>query len=679
MRLSLLLPVPVLGWSDAGHHFAAYIANTVMKQSTRFWVHSQVGGLEDFDAALRAASTWADHDGQSEETDEYHFVHTPFRQCLPYVAARDCGFRGSGKCLVTGIERYLTESVDESAPKEVRSVAVKMLVHLIADLYQPLHTGFAEDHGGNDIDLLNTDNAGESLSLHGYWDRIITTNSPPSGFTRKSVLKRSRVNVEDIIGALSTPEGVSAWLAGVVSQNAIEHTCGSAYKHIDGKWVQSGDLLDEEYGTAGRRLSVALLIDAGVTLSALLDHIANIWISRENAVSAIREAVLAKAESDRLQRIEDETRANPYTHLSIDEFDFDPEEIVLATAETRVPTPSRKKRSDRLDLSEIGSVCLVRVFDQWHITSGTRGELIKNKKAFIRSVSTYSVDFVSKDTKRTVVLSVDLDAFPADSAFDPDFVVRLIYRLKGRKYHGRKVVVPRGPQRTTANAVAGPFDRIRVENKDYTGETIDKTTYAGTQLRVPTPADLQIGISGFTILSERDITRSNLMKRLGAAKFPHLSAERQLDEYIGTHLLSKRCSEVILFEERDSVALVTSPSALAISATKPGSSMRVWGLSSQIDSSRPLLVLIDQNLLEELVSFEAMNFLIGCARENGMSNALALRPTLDRELDEVLNGITGSTPVITDEPRILAEDIFLYFDQRCPFDTILAIEWQLLH
>jgi hypothetical protein len=678
MRLTLLLPVPAIGWGDAGHHFAASVANTVMKQSTRFWVRSQVGGEGEFDAALRAASIWADHEGQSKETDEYHFVHTPFRQCLPYVAARDCGFRGSGKCLVTGIERYWRESVDESASKETRSVAVKMLIHLIADLFQPLHTGFAEDHGGNDIDLLNTDSAGASLSLHGYWDRIIMYDSSPSGFGRKSVLERSRVNVEEIHTSLSTPEGVSAWLAGVVSHNAIEHTCGSAYKHTDGEWIRSGDLLDEEYGTTGRRLSIELLIDAGVALSTLLDHIANMWISRENAVSTIREAVLAEAEADRLQKIQDETTANPYAHLSIEEFDFDPEEIVLAASETTAPARPRGKK--KRPAAETGSVCLVRVFHKWYITSRTRGNLIKEKKAFIRSITTYSVDFFSADTKRTVVMGVDLDAFPTDSAFDPEFVVQLIYKLKGRRYHGGKVVVPSGSsQSTTANEVAGPFDRLRVEQQDYPGETADKTTYFGTQLRVPTSGDLQIGISGFTILSDRDITRSKVMKKLGAAKFPLLSAERQIDAYIGNFLLTKRCSDVTIFEGHDGIALVTSTSALASSAIKSGSPIRVWGVSSQIDSSEPILVLIDQNLLEELVSYEGVSFLLGCARTNAHLKALPLRPTLNRELDEILNLITGSPLAIANEPRILAEEVFLYFDPRCPFDTILAIEWQLLH
>jgi hypothetical protein len=48
---------------------------------------------------------------------------------------------------------------------------LKMLFHLIGDLHQPLHCGYASDKGGNDIKMGFN---GKSANLHSIWDsRII--------------------------------------------------------------------------------------------------------------------------------------------------------------------------------------------------------------------------------------------------------------------------------------------------------------------------------------------------------------------------------------------------------------------------------------------------------------------------------------------------------------------------
>ena len=42
-----------------------------------------------------------------------------------------------------------------------------MLVHLVGDLYQPLHVGTGTDRGGNDVRILWM---GNSSNLHRVWD-----------------------------------------------------------------------------------------------------------------------------------------------------------------------------------------------------------------------------------------------------------------------------------------------------------------------------------------------------------------------------------------------------------------------------------------------------------------------------------------------------------------------------
>ena len=51
---------------------------------------------------------------------------------------------------------------------------MKLLVHLVGDLHQPLHLGKKEDRGGNDIDILWF---GKKTNLHRLWDSDIIDSS----------------------------------------------------------------------------------------------------------------------------------------------------------------------------------------------------------------------------------------------------------------------------------------------------------------------------------------------------------------------------------------------------------------------------------------------------------------------------------------------------------------------
>jgi hypothetical protein len=676
----IILPGMVLGWSDAGHHFAASVANSVMKHSTRSWVHSQIGGM-DFETSLKAASVWADHDGQSIETDEFHFVHTPYRECLPYVGERDCGFGGSGKCLVTGIEKYLQEALAEATPPADRTIAVKMLIHLIADMYQPLHTGFAKDHGGNDIGLANTDEHGEGMSLHGYWDRELTRDMHSdieSLVARKAIYDRSSVNRDDLAESLNTHEGVSAWLASTVSLNSMTHTCGFAYKHITGEWIDDGSILDDAYRVAGKRRAVDLLVDAGVVLGVLMDYIAGVWESRKAAEVAVAAELssAAEAESERTRQLREGASKNPFTHFTIDEFEFDPEEVVLQSA----APPKHVKRSKKerghnfgVNLAKVGVRLLQRPLGLL-ITSRARAEEIARLGYSSGEVATYSVGFVrNSGPHRTVVFSVDRQAFPGDSAVDPEFVLRLIYQLKGRKYSG-KTIVPNGSHEPTVDNIPGPLDNVYPK---AAAETTPMESYFGVQLRVSLlpPGRLRIGVPGSVDLPSTDITKFNIISNLAASLFPSLSRHEGLQEFTDRVIIPRRCSDVVLYDQREGVALLTSKAALVVSARMPGSPIRAWGANAQIDPYGIRLLLIDLNLLEVIVSPGSLDFLIGCAKQHaGVNVPMDLRPTIDRELDELLSVVTETTR----ERGTLADDVFIYDDPRSTHASIVVIEWKLI-
>lgn len=69
--------------------------------------------------------------------------------------------------LVSGINKCKEVLLDENSSQEDKAFHLKMLVHLIGDLHQPMHVGRVEDKGGNDIQVQWF---GRGTNLHRVWD-----------------------------------------------------------------------------------------------------------------------------------------------------------------------------------------------------------------------------------------------------------------------------------------------------------------------------------------------------------------------------------------------------------------------------------------------------------------------------------------------------------------------------
>ena len=73
-------------------------------------------------------------------------------------------------CNPEAIKRYARELGNLLLDRERRQQAFNWIYHLVGDLHQPLHAGYAKDRGGN---LFNITLAGESSNLHTFWDSTL--------------------------------------------------------------------------------------------------------------------------------------------------------------------------------------------------------------------------------------------------------------------------------------------------------------------------------------------------------------------------------------------------------------------------------------------------------------------------------------------------------------------------
>lgn len=56
------------------------------------------------------------------------------------------------------------------APRNEKRIALRFVAHLVGDIHQPLHAGFAEDRGGNSVDVRFN---GRKENLHSLWDTAL--------------------------------------------------------------------------------------------------------------------------------------------------------------------------------------------------------------------------------------------------------------------------------------------------------------------------------------------------------------------------------------------------------------------------------------------------------------------------------------------------------------------------
>ena len=149
-----------------GHTIVAEIADRALSARAREEVRRLLNGK-----GMASAADWADQiRGQRRETAPWHYVNIP-REASAYDSARDCK---RGQCIVVALERQLEILRDPTRRAQVRGDALRFVIHLVADLHQPLHAIDDGDRGGNAVSVRWF---GRKTTLHRVWDSDILTRA----------------------------------------------------------------------------------------------------------------------------------------------------------------------------------------------------------------------------------------------------------------------------------------------------------------------------------------------------------------------------------------------------------------------------------------------------------------------------------------------------------------------
>ncbi len=146
-------------WGQTGHRTVAEIANQYLSEKAKAKIKLILQGQ-----SMATASTFADEIKSDDLYDEFKVWHYANARLNETYAESDKNEDGD---IVIGIQYCINVLTDPVSDEEDQTFYLKMLIHLIGDMHQPLHLGLKEDKGGNDFEA---DWFGEDSNLHRIWD-----------------------------------------------------------------------------------------------------------------------------------------------------------------------------------------------------------------------------------------------------------------------------------------------------------------------------------------------------------------------------------------------------------------------------------------------------------------------------------------------------------------------------
>ncbi len=167
-----LVAFSAFGWGQKGHDTVAFIAENHLTPTAKAAVDSLLDG--------KSIVYWANWLDNASHTPEYAYSKTwHYKNIDADMTFEEAPEIKEGN-IVQAIEEQVAVLADPAADREKKQLALKMVVHLVGDIHQPMHMGHASDRGGNSwhVKYFNRDN-----NLHSVWDSSLPESAHKWSYT----------------------------------------------------------------------------------------------------------------------------------------------------------------------------------------------------------------------------------------------------------------------------------------------------------------------------------------------------------------------------------------------------------------------------------------------------------------------------------------------------------------
>ncbi|MDQ3682568.1 MAG: S1/P1 nuclease [Bacteroidota bacterium] len=157
------LSISAMAWGLTGHRIVGAIAESYLSAKAKKEIQ-RILGTE----SLAIASNWADFIKSDTAYDylyNWHFAN--FSDGLNYEQLKEKLKNDTAANAYNKINFISKELKNKKLPLDKQRMYLRLLIHFVGDIHQPMHTGRTEDLGGNRIRVMWFR---DSTNLHRLWD-----------------------------------------------------------------------------------------------------------------------------------------------------------------------------------------------------------------------------------------------------------------------------------------------------------------------------------------------------------------------------------------------------------------------------------------------------------------------------------------------------------------------------
>ncbi len=147
------------GWGQTGHRVVGKIAEKYLSKRALNNINKIL-----WPANLPMSGTWMD---EIRSDTAYDYTYTWHWVTIPEGQSFDPDVQEPSGNAFTALQQIITALKSDTLSAQKEQEYLKMLVHLVGDIHQPLHVGTGQDRGGNDV---RVDWMGNPSNLHRVWD-----------------------------------------------------------------------------------------------------------------------------------------------------------------------------------------------------------------------------------------------------------------------------------------------------------------------------------------------------------------------------------------------------------------------------------------------------------------------------------------------------------------------------
>jgi hypothetical protein len=161
--LTFSLPASTFAWGVLGHRITAQIADSYLSSKARRQLMAILGT-----ESLAMTSNWSDFiksDPSYNYLNPWHYIN--LKDSLAEAQVNDYLAKDTVTDIYTKLNFVIEQLKNKQLEQDKKVLYLRLLIHLVGDIHQPMHTGRPEDLGGNKVNVLWFN---QPANLHSIWD-----------------------------------------------------------------------------------------------------------------------------------------------------------------------------------------------------------------------------------------------------------------------------------------------------------------------------------------------------------------------------------------------------------------------------------------------------------------------------------------------------------------------------